>query len=272
MYKNILAIFLIIITLSACSTSNQKELSEPVIEEKSASDLYNTAYDLLKEKEFKKAAIAFENVELEQPYSKWATKAQLMAAYSYYRNASYDDAIISLERYIKLHPGNEETPYAYYLLAISYYDQIQDVNRDQEITQKAHDVLKQIVVKYPDSKYANDARIKMNLTLDHLAGKEMAIGRYYLKRQNYQAAIKRFNNVITKYQTTSHIAEALYRLTECYTILGLYDIAQENAAVLGYNFPSNKWYKRAFNIVDRGQIEKLIENNKITITYPNKEN
>lgn len=257
MYKKLIAVFLIMINITACSSSNDKDLSATIIEEKPATELYNTAYDFLKEKEFLQAAKAFENVDLEHPYSKWATKAQLMAAYSYYKKQSYDDAVISLERYIKLHPGNKETPYAYYMLAMSYYDQIQDVNRDQEVTRLAMDALRQIIVRYPDSKYTTDAKEKIKLTIDHLAGKEMTVGRYYLNRQNYSAAISRFNNVIKEYETTSHVPEALYRLTECYTILGLHDIAKENAAVLGHNFPSSKWYKRAFDIVDKGQIEEL---------------
>ncbi len=258
MYKKILAIIVLTLSLSACASSNQtKELTENIIADKPATKLYQEAYDYLQDEKFTKAAKSFEKVELDHPYSKWAIKAQLMASYAYYKDTSYDDAIISLKRYIKLHPKGKDTAYAHYLLAMSYYNQIQDVRRDQEITQNAFNALDELIKKFPNSSYADDALAKIDLTKDHLAGKEMSIGRYYLKQQKYQAAINRFNNVVTKYNTTSHIPEALYRLTEAYTILGLHQIAEENAAVLGHNYPSNKWYKKAFGIVEKGQITKV---------------
>ena len=182
--------------LSACAGSQD--------EPKTAEELYNLAYQQLEKTSYNKAAKNFEQVEMEYPYSKWAVKAKLMGAYAHYKDKAYDDAIINLDRFIKFHPGNKDIAYAYYLKALCYYDQIGSVERDQSNTSKALDAFNVVINRFPDSDYAKDARAKIDLTLDHLAGKEMEIGRYYLKGQNYLSALNRFSEVVTKYQTTSH--------------------------------------------------------------------
>lgn len=227
--------------LSACAGDKK----EPA----NAEELYNEAYTQLENTSYKKAAKSFEQVELEYPYSKWAVKAKLMSAYAYYKDNAYDDAIISLDRFIQFHPGNKDIAYAYYLKALCYYDQITSVEKDQSVTAKALDALNNVVMRFPDTDYAKDARAKIDLTMDHLAGKEMDIGRYYLKQQNYLSALNRFSEVVTKYQTTSHIEEALYRQVEIYSIMGLTDEAKKSAQVLVYNYPDSQWSKDAKNLV-----------------------
>lgn len=227
--------------LSACASDKD----EPT----SVEELYNKAYTQLEDTSYNRAAKNFEQVELEYPYSKWAVKAKLMSAYAYYKDKSYDDAIISLDRFIQFHPGNKDIAYAYYLKALCYYDQITGVEKDQSVTAKALDALNNVVMRFPDSDYAKDARAKIDLTLDHLAGKEMDIGRYYLKQQNYLSALNRFSEVVIKYQTTSHIEEALYRQVEIYSIMGLTDEAGKSAQVLIYNYPDSSWSAEAKKLV-----------------------
>lgn len=215
----------------------------------SAEELYNQAYTQLEDTSYNRAAKSFEQVELEYPYSKWAVKAKLMGAYAYYKDKSYDDAILSLDRFIKFHPGNKDIAYAYYLKALCYYDQITSVEKDQSNTVRAMEALNNVILRFPDSDYAKDARAKIDLTVDHLAGKEMEIGRYYLQQQNYLSALNRFSEVVSKYQTTSHIEEALYRQTEIYTIMGLNDEAGKAAQVLVYNYPDSPWSRDAKKLV-----------------------
>lgn len=210
-----------------------------------AEELYNQAYTQLEKTSYNRAAKSFERVELEYPYSKWAVKSKLMSAYAYYKDKSYDDAIISLDRFIKFHPGNKDIAYAYYLKALCYYDQIGNVEKDQSITRKAMDALNNVIMRFPDTDYAKDARAKIDLTVDHLAGKEMDVGRYYLKQKNYLSALNRFSEVVTRYQTTSHIEEALYRQTEIYSIMGLSEEARNAAKVLSHNYPDSAWSKQA---------------------------
>ena len=241
----------VLLAVTACSSS-QDELAYV---ERPVEDLYNDAVDALDSGESANAATLFEEVERQHPYSIWATKAQLMAAYSYYENQDYDDAILSLDRFIQLQPGNRDVAYAYYLRALSYYEQISDVGRDQRITKLALDGLEEVSRRFPDSKYAKDARLKIDLTRDHLAGKEMEIGRFYLKQQHYLAAINRFRTVIDEYQTTTHTPEALHRLTEAYTALGIAPEAQEAAAVLGYNYPGTNWYGDSYAVVEGAPVE-----------------
>ncbi len=217
----------------------------------SAEELYNLAHEQLEDTSYNKAAKNFEQVELEYPYSKWAVKAKLMSAYAYYKDKSYDDAVISLDRFIKFHPGNKDIAYAYYLKALCYYDQITGVEKDQGVTAKAMDALNNVIMRFPESDYAKDARAKLDLTVDHLAGKEMDVGRYYLRQKNYLSALNRFSEVVTKYQTTSHIEEALYRQTEIYTIMGLNDEAAKAAQVLVYNYPESNWSKEAKKLVSK---------------------
>lgn len=227
---------LLLLGLAACADKEKPYVEEPV------DRLYNRAVDMANTAQWTKAAEAFDEVERQHPYSTWATKAQLMAAYAFYQYNAYDEAISAADRFIQLHPGHKDAPYAYYLKAICYYEQMADVARDQQTTERALEALNQVVQRFPTSEYARDARLKIDLTRDHLAGKEMNIGRYYLRQGQYIAAINRFKTVIEKFQTTTQVPEALHRLTEAYLALGVVDEAQNAAAVLGYNFPGSEWY------------------------------
>lgn len=235
------------VTLSACSEKQDEYVERPVEE------LYNEAMDLIDKDEYFNAAKAFEEVERQHPYSVWATKAQLMSAYALYERNRYDDALIALDRFIQLHPGNKDTPYAYYLKGLSYYEQITDVARDQKMTEQALKALQEVVDRFPASQYARDAKLKVDLARDHLAGKEMNIGRYYLGRQQWLAALNRFKLVTEQYQTTSHVPEALHRMVEIYVTLGLDADAERTAAVLGHNFPGSDWYEDTFSLVKTGK-------------------
>jgi outer membrane protein assembly factor BamD len=212
-------------------------------------ELYNAGLEKLKAGSYKSAAKSFAEVERQHPYSKWATKALLMQAFANYQRNAYDDAINAADRFITLHPGHKDTAYAYYLTAISQYEQISDVRRDQSKTQKALEALEEVSKRFPQSPYAADAAKKATLARDHLAAKEMEVGRYYLKKGSYLAGINRFKKVVTDYQTTSQVPEALYRLTEGYMALGVVSEAQTAAAVLGQNFPNSQWYKDAYILV-----------------------
>jgi outer membrane protein assembly factor BamD len=212
-------------------------------------ELYNAGLEKLKAGSYKSAAKSFAEVERQHPYSKWATKALLMQAFANYQRNAYDDAINAADRFITLHPGHKDTAYAYYLTAISQYEQISDVRRDQSRTQKALEALEEVSKRFPQSPYAADAAKKAAMARDHLAAKEMEVGRYYLKKGSYLAGINRFKKVVTDYQTTSQVPEALYRLTEGYMALGVVSEAQTAAAVLGQNFPNSQWYKDAYNMV-----------------------
>lgn len=241
--------------LSACS-SNEKDA--PQVEE-DVDLLYNKAAAALDRKEYAEATKYFEEVERQHPYSKWATQAQLMAAYAYYEGQRYDEAVIALDRFIELHPGNQDIDYAHYLKALCYYEQISDVRRDQVFTSEALKALDTLIRRFPDSKYARDATLKRDLTLDHLAGKEMEIGRYYLNRGHVNAAINRFKEVVEKYQTTTHTAEALHRLVEANLTLGLTEEATQVASVLGYNYPGSKWYERSFELLDESSRQRILD-------------
>jgi outer membrane protein assembly factor BamD len=229
--------------VGGCGGSSDDDLT---YQEQPVEILYNRALDELGSQDYKKAAKSFEEVDRQHPYSVWATKAQIMAAFSYYQMNKYDDAISALDRFIQLHPGHRDIPYAYYLKALCYYEQITDVQRDQRITQQALDALAEVVKRFPESPYARDARLKVELAIDHLAGKEMSIGRYYQTNQQYIGAINRYRVVIERYQTTTPVPEALHRLVECYLALGVKSEAQEAAAVLGYNFPGSEWYQDSY--------------------------
>jgi outer membrane protein assembly factor BamD len=234
----------LICCLSACGGSKKEAYVEKPVD-----DLYNRAMDELVEERYGAAAKTFQEVESQHPYSVWATKGQLMAAYALYEAGNYGEAIIAAERFIQLHPGNRDIAYAYYLKAISYYVQIVDVGRDQKTTELALRALDDVVRRFPDSKYARDATLKLDFTRDHLAGKEMEIGRYYLKRGQYLAAMNRFKRVIDNFQTTTHVPEALERLVECDLALGLTEEAKANAAVLGHNYPGSDWYIDAYALM-----------------------
>jgi outer membrane protein assembly factor BamD len=218
-----------------------------------ADKLYNEGLYMLNEKKDRKGAIAkFEEVDRQHPYSDWARKSLLMSAYSSYESGDYDECISSANRYISLHPGSPDAAYAQYLVAAANYDQIPDVSRDQGRTEKAISALEEVIRKYPTSEYATSAKKKIEGARDQLAGKEMTIGRYYMDKRDYTAAINRFKVVVTQYQTTRHVEEALARLTEAYMAIGIVSEAQTAAAVLGHNFPDSKWYQDAYNLVKSG--------------------
>jgi outer membrane protein assembly factor BamD len=227
--------------LAACASAPKDEYVEKPVEQ-----LYNEAMDQFLDGNYRGAAKGFDEVDRQHPYSVWATKAQLMSAYADYESQKYDDAISAADRFIQLHPGHRDVAYAYYLKALSYYIQIVDIGRDQRNTEKALKALEEVVRRFPDSKYARDANLKLDLTRDHLAGKEMEIGRYYENQGQYLAAINRFKRVVDGYQTTTHVPEALHRLTECYLALGVVDEARNTAAVLGYNYPGSEWYRDSY--------------------------
>ena len=211
--------------------------------------LYTAARTRLDQHRYKEAAVLFDEVERQHPYSVWARRAQLMGAYSYYLDRDYTKSIESAQRFLSIHPGNRDAPYAYYLVSLGYYEQISDVTRDQRITRQAQDALGELVRRYPSTRYAADARLKLDLVSDHLAGKEMEVGRFYEVRGQWLAAALRFRTVVDTYQTTTHIPEALMRLTECYLALGVPDEAQQAAAVLGANYPGSRWYERSFKLM-----------------------
>ena len=215
--------------------------------------LYSLAKHRLDQGRYKEAAQLFDEVERQHPYSIWARRAQLMSAFSYYMDQSYTESIQAAQRFISVHPGNRDAAYAYYLVALGYYEQIADVTRDQKITQQAMDALGELVRRYPNTKYAADARLKMDLVRDHLAGKEMEIGRFYERRGQWLAASMRFRNVVDNYQQTTHVPEALLRLTESYLALGVPTEAQKAAAVLGANYPGSDFYKRAYDLVQENK-------------------
>tara|TARA_R110000787_G_scaffold25941_2_gene72683 strand:+ start:479 stop:1300 length:822 start_codon:yes stop_codon:yes gene_type:complete len=238
----------------ACSGDDEKPYVEKPVHE-----LYNSAVNAIEGGSYVEAAQLFEEVERQHPYSVWATKAQLMAAYGNYQANKYDDAIIALNRFIQLHPGNRDIAYAYYLKALSYYEQISDVQRDQSVTDQALRSLRDVVRRFPDTEYARDARLKIDLTQDHLAGKEMTVGRYYLRRGELLSAINRFRIVVDNYQTTSHVPEALHRLSEAYATLGMTEEAKKSAAVLGYNYPGSEWYVDSYALMTGDDVREKKE-------------
>lgn len=243
-----LAVAACAVSLAACSSDD-----EPAYVERPAPAIFGEANAALQAERYKEAARLFDEVERQHPYSSEATRAQLRAAFAHYQNQKYDDAILALERFIQLHPGHPDVAYAYYMRAICYYEQITDVKRDQRMTRQAMDALQELVRRFPESQYARDAKLKIDLTVDHLAGKEMEVGRYYLKQGQYAAAIGRFRNVVEQYQTTSHVPEALHRLVECYLALGVKEEARSAAAVLGHNYPGSEWYTDSYALlVDAG--------------------
>ncbi len=233
--------------LSACATGKNKGDTHYVARD--VSTLYNSAKFRLDSGQFKLAAALFDEVERQHPYSPWARRAQLMSAFSYYMNRDYTEAISGAQRFLAIHPGNKDAPYAFYLIALSYYEQIADVTRDQKTTQQARDALGELIRRYPQTEYAADARLKLDLVNDHLAGKDMEVGRFYQRRGQWLAATIRFRNVIDTYQSTTHTPEALERLVESYLALGIPEEAKKAAAVLGANYPGSKWYSQAYKLM-----------------------
>ncbi|HEX4295309.1 MAG TPA: outer membrane protein assembly factor BamD [Rhizomicrobium sp.] len=243
--------------LSGCETVGSwfgandaaKDTKDAEYVERPIDQIYAAAWKKIKSNEWEDAAKQFDEVERQHPYSVWARRAMLMSAFCYYQANKYPDAITAADAYISLHPGSHEVAYAFYLKAISLYEQIVDVGRDQTNTEAALVALQDVVQRFPDTEYARDATLKIDLTIDHIAGKEMAVGRYYLQRGDYIGAINRFRIVVEQYQRTTQIAEALERLTEAYYALGIYNEAKTAAAVLGANYPGSTWYKDSYKLL-----------------------
>lgn len=242
----------LVLSLAACSSDKNEldSLDEGVTIP--VDELYNEGKTAFDSKNYKLAVERFELVEQQHPYSEWATRSQIMAAYANYQMEEYDDALAILDRFTRMHPGNENIAYAYYLTALCYYEQISDVGREQSMTEMAKRTLTEVVRRFPNTEYARAARLKLDLAVDHLAGKEMEVGRYYLKRGDLLAAINRFKFVTDNYETTTHAPEALHRLTEAYLALGVPEEAKKYAAVLGYNYPDSEWYKDSYKLLVKG--------------------
>ena len=236
--------------LSACARGGAGAGRDLPYVARDVGTLYSAAKSRLDRHQYKVAAALFDEVERQHPYSVWARRAQLMGAFSYYLDADYTKAIAGAQRFLSVHPGNRDAPYAYYLIALSYYEQISDVTRDQKITMQAMDALGELSRRYPNTSYAADARLKLDLVRDHLAGKEMEIGRFYQQRGQWLAASIRFRSGVDQYQTTTHAPEALMRLTETYLALGVPGEAKKSAAVLGANYPGTDWYERAYALIN----------------------
>ena len=245
----VIAACVLVLPVGACAGT--KVMGDTAYVARDVNSLYSAAKKKLEQGEYVMAAKLFEEVERQHPYSVWARRAQLMSAFSYYMARKFPETVSSAQRFLSIHPGNEDAPYASYLIAMSYYQQIADVTRDQKITQQASDSFNELIRRYPQSRYAADARIKLDLLNDHLAGKEMEIGRYYERSGKWLAATIRFRTVIDKYQTTSHTPEALERLVEAYLNLGIPGEAKKAAAVLGANYPGTKWYKHSYQLIQK---------------------
>ncbi|GIX10412.1 outer membrane protein assembly factor BamD [Elioraea sp.] len=246
------ALLLVLLLAAACGSGREGAEEALITRDRPVEAIYNDAADALEAREYGRAVRLFDEVERQHPYSSWAVNAKLMAAYAEYMRNNYTEAIAALDRFIRLHPANPNIAYAYYLRALSYYEQIADVERDQRLTQQALAALTEVVNRFPDTPYGRDARLKIDLARDHLAGKEMVIGRWYQRRNLYLAALNRFRRVVEEFQTTNHVAEALHRMTECYLALGLTEEARRTAAVLGHNFPGSPWYQDSYALLVPG--------------------
>ena len=237
--------------LAGCGSSKDDEQADTTARPAPVDTLYNNGIDALDSGRYTSAGDQFSAIEQNYPYSPWAVKAQLMQGYTQYRQNHYTDAIGTLNRFIQLHPAQRDVAYAYYLRALCYYEQISDIQRDQKGTQEAMNALQDVVNRFPETPYARDASLKIDLCRDHLAGKEMAVGRWYQGQHLYEAAIGRFQRVVDDFQTTNHVPEALARLTEIYLTLGLPNEAKKTAAVLGYNYPGSSWYLQTYDQLAR---------------------
>lgn len=240
-------LFAVPLALGGCAGAPEEDTAYI---ERPVEGIYNEAMDNMEAGKYIAAAAGFDEVERQHPYSKWATKAQIMSGYAYYMKGEYDDAIVALDRFIDLHPGHKDAAYAWYLKGLSYYEQISGVSRDQRMTEGALDAFDNLVRRFPDSDYARDARLKVDLAHDHLAGKDMAVGRYYLRAGHHLAAIGRFRRVIEKWGTSTHVPEALHRLTEAYLALGVTEEARFTASVLRHNFPDSEWYRDSWALLE----------------------
>ena len=238
----------IFILLSNCS-ENQVGIDNSPSEDKAAEEIFNSGEKEILRKRYGDAAEKFTEVERLYPYSDWAKRALIMQVYSFHKDQSYENVVSAANRFIEFHPNDKDVPYAYYLIGLSYYDQVLAIGRDQELAKEALRVFSLITKEYPESKYASSSQIRFNFLKDHLASKEMEVGRYYLKRSHYAPAINRFRGVIEEFPTTSQVPEALHRLVEAYLSLGLVNEAQTAGAILGYNYRSAEWYDRTFALL-----------------------
>ena len=237
------------VPLAGCATGKSK--SDTAYVARDVSSLYGAAQRSMDSGNYEQAAKLFDEVERQHPYSVWARHAQVMSAFNYYLAQKYNDAISSGQRFLTIHPGSDEAPYAQYIVAMNYYEQIADVTRDQSISQQAADAFSELIRRYPESRYASDARLKLDLLRDHIAGKDMEVGRFYQRSGQWLAATYRFRNVVDTYQTTTHTPEALERLVECYLALGVPEEAQKAGAVLGRNYPETYWYRQSLKLLGR---------------------
>lgn len=249
----VLILLLAVMVLEGCSKNREGQYIAGTV-----GFLYNEGKKNLDRNNYPRATAFFNEVERQHPYTQWARRAQLMAAYSNYLDNEYDEAILASERFLAVYPGNQSAPYAWYLIAMSYYEQITDVGRDQRITENAQNAFRQIIARYPGTAYERDAQLKLDLTRDHLAGKEMEVGRFYQGNREYLAALLRFRSVIDNYQTTTHVEEAMHRLVEVYLALGIVDEALQVAAVLGFNYPKSKWYKYSYALLSDADLADQI--------------
>jgi outer membrane protein assembly factor BamD len=244
------ALPLVALSLAGCDTLSSLNFwasKDEAVFDAPADRLYNEGLYALNAKNDPRAAVKrFEEVDRQHPYSEWARKSLIMSAYAYYQAGNYEESISAAKRFLQLHPGSSDASYAQYLVGVAYFDRIRDVTRDQDMTDKAINALDEVARKYPGSEYAISAKRKIDMARDQLAGKEMLVGRYYMDRRDFTGAINRFKLVVTRYQTTRHVEEALLRLTEAYLSLGIVGEAQTSAAVLGHNFPDSRWYQDAY--------------------------
>ncbi len=258
---------LISLLFSSCSDS-QNNIGIGVSEDKAAEEIFNSGERELIRRRYNDAAEKFKEVERLYPYSDWAKRALIMQVYSFHKDKEYENVVSAANRFIEFHPKDKDIPYAYYLIGLSYYDQVLAIGRDQKLTQEALKIFKLIIKEYPDSEYASSSQIKFDFLKNQLASKEMEVGRYYLKRSHYVSAINRFRGIIEDFSTTSQVPEALHRLVEAYLSLGLTDEAQTAGAILGYNYKSNEWYERSFELLrSKGLKPKSLGNSWLSQIY-----
>jgi len=263
-----LAAPLVLVAFLAACGGVDKSAEELPLESYTAEQIFDRGEFELNRKRYEEAAGFFGEVERLYPYSEWAKRALIMTAFAYHSGGMYPESRAAAQRFLDVYPADDDAAYAQYLLALSYYDQIDEVGRDQGLTYQALQALREVIERYPDTEYARSAILKFDLAFDHLAAKEMEVGRYYLKRQNYAAAINRFRAVVEDFQTTSHTPEALHRLVEAYLSLGLTDEAQTAGAILGYNYQSTPWYDDSYKLLTgRGLKPSVVGNNWLSQVY-----
>jgi len=257
--RSAIAVAALVVAVSVAGCAGKSKKPTLVYEERPVELLYSTGANRLDRGAWNEAVDYFREVERQHPYSEWSRRSILMTGFAHYQGNQYSEAISDADRFVSLYPGNPSASYAYYLKAVCYFEQIVDVNRDQAATEQALAALRDVVQRYPNSEYAQDARLKIDMVNDQLAGKEMAVGRYYLRQGQTLAAIGRFRTVVDRHQTTSHTPEALFRLVESYLTLGLTEEAKRNGAVLGYNFPGDRWYSDAYKLLNDQGLRPAVE-------------